>query len=121
MNPAAMVSEYYRRVDSQDTDWIVDLFEQEAVYRRAGEAYEGISAIANFFRNERLIRGVHTVRAVIPDQTGQIVTAVGNFCGVGKLGDPRNVDFVDLWTFKRSGLVSQRETYLAIGSDYVRS
>ncbi len=121
MTPAAAVGEYYRRVDQQDLDWIIELFDDAAVYRRAGTTYEGASSIANFFRNERLIRGVHTLRAVMPDKSGSVVTAVGNFSGVGERGDPRDVDFVDLWTFQGAGRVIRRETFLALGSEYVRS
>jgi len=117
---ARKVSEYYPHIDDVDTDWVLGLFADDAVYYRADATYAGRSAIARFFREERKIRGRHTVERMWLDTVSASVVVVGRFTGQGISGDARSVRFADVWQFNEAGLVSQRQTYLALGHEYVK-
>lgn len=120
MKCATVVREYYRRIDACDTDWVSKLFDARATYSRADATYQGRDAILLFFREQRKIRGRHQIERIIMGTLGNVVTAIGRFHGVGHEGDPRDVGFVDVWTFNANGLVHRRQTYLALGNNYVR-
>lgn len=115
------IEDYYPRVDACDFDWIVGIFASDAVYQRAEAQYAGIAEIERFFRVERQIRGSHVIADMWSDPHARVVWATGLFEGKGALGDARSTRFADMWRFNESGLIERRETYLAIGSDYVRS
>jgi hypothetical protein len=117
----ALVREYYGRIDASDLDWVVNLFDEDAVYERADATYTGRAAIARFFREERQIRGVHILSDLIPDNAEPTVVALGRFCGVGRSGDSRQVAFADVWRFRGAHRVIRRQTFLALGSQYVRA
>lgn len=117
---SAVIREYYSRIDASDTDWVIALFEQDAIYERADASYEGIPAIARFFRDERKIRGVHSIDTLIVDEEQSVVVALGRFSGVGQAVDARTVGFADIWHLSSTGRVTLRRTYLAIGHEYVR-
>ena len=118
MTPLATIKEYYQRIDANDTDWVVDLFADDAVYARANSRFEGKHSIENFFRNGRKIRGTHGIEnACAVDNR---VFAKGEFVGVGDAGDDRRVRFLDVWYFEPGGKVTLRETYLALGHEYVK-
>lgn len=114
------IQDYYPRVDACDFDWIVSLFAEDAIYERAEARYAGIDEIAHFFRVERQIRGRHVIADIWSDARARVVWATGLFDGKGALGDARRTRFADMWRFNENGLVERRETYLALGSDYVR-
>lgn len=109
--------EYYAKVDAGDTEWIVAMFAKEARYRRADADYVGQAAIAEFYREGRKIRGKHTIENLYA--TGNVVVVQGTFVGQGAKGNPKKVRFCDVWLFQDT-CVKLRETYLALGSDYVR-
>ena len=113
------VSAYYPRIDDVDTEWVVALFAEDAVYFRADAVYAGRVAIARFFCEERKIRGRHTIDRMWTDHSSASVVAVGRFDGQGLSGDARSVRFADVWQFNEAGLVTQRQTYLALGHEYV--
>ena len=121
MSRTALIREYYRRIDQGDVDWVVGLFASDAVYERADALYDGIAAITHFFAQDRRIRGVHEIESIVAAPDAGVVTANGRFVGVGEAGDPRSVGFADLWRFAPSGLIMRRQTYLALGNDYVRA
>lgn len=114
------VEEYYRRIDQSDVAWVVSRFSADAVYERAETSYSGLGEIGRFFREQRLIRGVHQVDTLVANSNGDVVIAAGRFEGTGRQGDPKNVGFADVWQFDADGLVKKRQTYLALGSTYVR-
>ena len=118
MTPLARIQEYYRRVDANDIDWVVDLFADDAVYARANSRFEGKETIAGFFRSDRKIRGTHGIESTCA--IDDLVFAKGEFVGVGDAGDDRRVRFFDVWQFEPGGKVTLRETYLALGHEYVR-
>jgi|TARA_R100000501_G_scaffold17919_4_gene35073 ketosteroid isomerase-like protein len=113
-----VVASYYPHIDRLDLDWVLALFAADAVYERAGAVYSGVAAISRFFREERQIRGLHSVQRIWSD--GDSAVAVGEFRGHGASGDPREVRFADFWQFNQDGLVQRRQTYLALGHDYVQ-
>ena len=118
-DPASIVSEYYAHIDAVDTDWVIALFAIDAVYRRADMIYAGLPAIARFFREERKIRGRHSLEAMWIDSPSRSVVVTGQFEGQGISGDSRSVGFADVWHFNSSTLVTRRQTYLALGHRYV--
>lgn len=117
---AHIIREYYARIDRCDTDWVVDLFDDEAVYERAETVYRGRPEIARFFREERRIRGHHRIDDLLTSHDGDLVVAIGCFRGTGAAGDARQVGFADVWQFGSGGRIRCRRTFLARGSDYVR-
>jgi ketosteroid isomerase-like protein len=112
-----VVRDYYAHIDQVDLDWVLALFEPDAVYERADATYAGISAISRFFREERQIRGVHAIEQVWTDADS--VVALGEFRGTGAAGDARRVRFTDIWHFSAGRRVKRRQTFLALGHSYV--
>ncbi len=112
-----IVAEYYARIDKCDFDWIVDLFADNAVYKRADSTYDGKPAIEDFFRNKRKIKGIHTIETITATDTQ--VFAVGHFEGTGEKDDQKSIGFVDVWDFNSEGKVNLRRSYLALGHEMV--
>lgn len=112
-----IVAEYYARIDNCDFDWIMDLFSPNAVYKRADSTYNGKPAIDDFFRNQRKIKGVHSLETVT--STDNQVFAVGHFIGQGEKGDQKSIGFVDVWDFNSKDKVDLRRSYLALGHEAV--
>jgi hypothetical protein len=119
MDIISIIREYYPRIDAGDFDWVVGIFAPDAVYDRADVRYAGIARIGHFFRVERQIRGVHTVADLWSDKGRRTVWATGVFEGQGAMKDDRRAGFADIWRFNHADLVERRQTYLAIGHDYV--
>jgi len=117
MNNSEIVELYYKKIDARDIDWVVNMFADQAVYERAEASYAGKKAIADFYTNGRKIQGKHTIEPVIAE--GERVVAYGEFNGVGAQNQPLHIGFCDVWTFK-DALVVKRQTYLAMGSQYVK-
>ncbi|GAO80959.1 nuclear transport factor 2 family protein [Sphingopyxis sp. C-1] len=111
MTPHQRVAAYYGQIDANDIPEILRVFSPDAVYERAGKAYQGEKRISRFFRQERLIRGCHEMSEIwkVPGH----VVALGAFIGHGEAGDPRKVRFADIWTFGPDDEVPKRRTYLA--------
>ncbi len=112
------VISYYDRVDAGDVDWVINLFSEDAVYDRASEVYASKAAIEQFYRSERKIEGRHTLTNVASCKDTVLVD--GEFRGRGADGSLKKIGFADCWRFNNAGQVTRRNTYLAIGSDYVR-
>jgi len=112
-----VVARYYKKVDRGDIDWIINIFSKDAVYARADVLFKGRDEIANFYRGDRKIYGTHTINLQIVHEDRVIVQGV--FDGKGAKGYPVNVRFCDFWRFCERFVIS-RETYLALGSDYIR-
>lgn len=112
------IRQYYEHIDRNDIDWVMSLFDKAAVYRRADSCFEGYHAIDRFFRVDRLIRGTHRLDSIWSFDDKVICT--GAFHGQGKTGDHRSVRFSDFWFFNADGLIRERETFLALGHQYVK-
>ncbi|MDX8452312.1 nuclear transport factor 2 family protein [Mesorhizobium sp. VK9D] len=95
------------------------LFSEDAVYERADARYVGRAAIEHFYRNERMIRGTHTLDRTCHQEDAARVFVTGQFKGHGANEAPRLVRFTDIWEFDEQNKVRRRETYLALGQTYV--
>lgn len=115
----SIVAEYYAAIDRADTGWVVSIFAEEATYRRADIDYPGLAAIRNFFCEKRKIRGRHNVSNIWTDETSRTAFVTGHFSGEGDQGDPRAMDFADVWHFNEENLVARRQTFLGLGHAYI--
>jgi len=113
----SLVTEYYARIDGQDIDWVMDFFGEDASYIRADTTFRNRREIEAFYRGSRKIRGTHTLDQISVDQNLAFVT--GCFNGHGENDSPRSVGFCDQWQL-RDGQARFRQTWLALGSNYVR-
>ena len=114
------IKAYYRCIDAADIEWVVRLFSPNAIYERADCVYEGAKQIERFFREERKIRGEHKIERLWEVPGAGVVVSTGHFEGVGKAGDARSVAFADIWHFDQQNRIGRRQTFLALGSQYVR-
>jgi len=112
-----LIAEYYRRVDAQDIDWVLALFTWDARYVRADTEYSTKMEIEKFYCNDRKIVGRHMLNHVIAE--GNEIGASGIFQGVGADGAEKSVGFMDLWVL-RGNKASYRQTYLSLGSSYIK-
>lgn len=120
MNPIDKVVRYYSDVDAQDLGAVLRLFAEDAVYVRADAHYAGKQAIERFYREQRLIRGVHVIDRCWQQNESAVIVVTGEFKGRGRDERPRQVRFSDIWEFDPGHQVRRRETYLAIGHGYVQ-
>jgi ketosteroid isomerase-like protein len=102
---------YYRLVDADDVEGLLDLFEPEAEYRRPGyDPLVGRDALRRFYSGTRVIRrGRHSVTSVVED--GNVVAIAGDFVGELKDGSTARLRFADFFTFGSGGRFSSRETF----------
>ncbi len=109
---------YYEMIDRGDVDGVIGLFMEDATYKRGESFFADLQEIEHFFRTQRKITGVHHLKTILY-QKGLIVVR-GDFLGKGADGLPRHVEFCDFWDWDASGKVKGRQTFLALGSHYVR-
>ena len=114
----SVIEKYYQQIDANDLDSVLMLFAADACYERADVVFADKAAIELFFREQRLIRGVHKIEQIL--SLGRRVLAMGRFEGVGEKGDQRSVGFVDIWDFDDTDLVKKRRTFLAAGHSVVQ-
>jgi ketosteroid isomerase-like protein len=117
---ANKIAEYYCHIDHQDIDWVLALFASDAVYQRADVTYRGMDAISRFFRHERQIKGTHVLDRLCAIEESKLVFVTGTFTGHGAMGDARSVRFADVWEFNGHAQIRLRQTYLALGHEYVQ-
>jgi len=105
------VRRYYEFVDAGDIDSLIQLFDDDAVYRRPGyEPMCGRRQLEEFYRGERIIEtGTHTLSDVVVQRSQVAVN--GEFAGVLKDGKEVSVRFADFFAFSENGLFSERETF----------
>lgn len=113
------IAEYYPRIDAGDVDWVLALFADNAVYDRADQRIEGLERLNRFYTSQRKITGAHTIDNIF--DCGDHIIVIGQFDGTGERGDPRSVRFSDVWQFDAGDKVVHRQTFLALGQDYVRA
>ncbi len=101
---------YYRLVDAQDLDRLLELFADDCVYDRPGyEPLRGKQALSDFYRDVRVIdSGRHELMAVITQ--GDSVAVEGRFRGKLRNGDSTDIRFADFFRFAGSRIV-ERHTY----------
>lgn len=113
------IANYYPAIDRVDTEAVLSLFAADAIYKRADREYRSLPEIREFFCEKRQIRGRHIIDQIWADTAERKVVVTGTFEGKGAAGDPRTVEFADVWQFNDAGLVSKRQTFLALGHAYV--
>lgn len=108
---AVAVRRLYELIDADDVPAMLDLFAEDAVYRRPGyDPIVGRAGLARFYRRDRIIReGRHTVAVVIAD--GRDAAAHGRFRGVLKSGEPLDLRFAEFLTTGPDGRFATRQTY----------
>lgn len=111
-------TEYYRKIDEGDIDWVLSLFAKNGRYIRAEIVLDGHNEIEAFYSTVRKIRGMHTIELAIAQD--HYVFVRGRFDGIGATQVKKNVSFCDFWSFNDDIKVSLRQTYLAWGAEYVR-
>lgn len=106
----AAVREYYRLVDADDVDGLLDLFAADAVYSRPGHpVMRGRADLARFYGGERIIaRGRHRLDQVVVHSPQIAVT--GSFEGVLKDGTEVDLRFADFFVFD-GPRIARRDTY----------
>ena len=111
--PAEAVSLYYQRVDAGDVPGILQLFAENALYRRAGyEPIVGHYALRDFYLNQRVIRsGQHRVTKLVCD--GADVAVQGTFAGTLHDGSVASLEFADFFRVE-NGVFAERTTYFFI-------
>lgn len=109
-NPRALVELYYRLVDANSLDDMLDLFADDAVYERPGyEPLKGKGAIEAFYRGTRVIvSGRHALDRVIVEDGA--VAVEGSFAGELRDGSSASVRFADFFVLN-GGKFAHRRTY----------
>ncbi len=106
----ATVREYYRLVDANKVDDLLDLFAVDAVYSRPGyPVMHGRAELARFYRGERVIDcGRRTLDQVVVHNPQIAVT--GSFEGALKDGTEVGLRFADFFVFD-GPRIARRDTY----------
>ena len=109
MEPEATARRYYDLIDASDHDALVELFSEDVVYERPGQAsIEGREALRTFYEDERpLSNGTHELHSVVAD--GDTVAVRGTYRGEQD-GEPVELGFADFHEF-RDGEIVRRDTY----------
>ena len=115
---AEAVADYYVDIDAGNIDAVLALFAPDSRYQRADACYEDKAAIERFYITERKIVGKHTIESFVSGEN--IIVVQGTFQGSGHDGSHRQIGFTDWWRFNDSGRVTERKTYHAAGSEYVK-
>jgi ketosteroid isomerase-like protein len=107
---AALIAEYYDRIDLGDREGAMALFHPDVIYYRGGaEPIVGHRELVAFYESRRaIISGRHTLDRIVID--GVIVAVQGSFRGVLKDGDEVCVRFADFHHL-RDGKIWRRHSY----------
>jgi steroid delta-isomerase len=106
-----LVHEYYARVDADDIDGMIRLFEPEAVYYRPGsEPLVGRAALESFYHSQPPIQSRrHILAGLIND--GSEVAVHGTAHRIALDGQHSTIGFADFFNVSESGLFSRRRTF----------
>lgn len=111
-----LASGYYSAIDQSDVERVLQMFAEDAVYDRAGVEYRHLPSIRQFFSEGRQVSGVHIIKGLWSDEESRTVFVSGRFEGQDATGTARSFGFADVWHFNDAGLVSKRESFLALGN-----
>ncbi|WP_067666361.1 nuclear transport factor 2 family protein [Nocardia miyunensis] len=112
---AEIILDYYTAVDAKDIPAVLARFASTAVYRRPGyPVFEGLTAIEEFYRNERVVgEGNHVVETIL--ESDDHVATQGHFDGFFLDGAPLQLRFADFWKFAE-GKVVERNSYIQLNT-----
>ncbi|HYI67650.1 MAG TPA: nuclear transport factor 2 family protein, partial [Candidatus Limnocylindrales bacterium] len=100
---------YYRLVDDQQFEQMLQLFHPEIHYQRGDLAITGIDQMKEFYTRGRTITsGRHTIDALVED--GAMVVTRGTMDGVLDGGEEVSIGFADFLEFQ-DDLIWRRFTY----------
>ncbi|HKQ01461.1 MAG TPA: nuclear transport factor 2 family protein [Actinomycetes bacterium] len=107
---AEIVRSYYRLVDTSDFTRMLELFADDAVYRRPGYApLVGKPALTEFYLGVRVIEsGRHELSSILVQDRSAAVE--GQFAGQLKDGTSVRLQFADFFRF-HAGRIVERSTY----------
>lgn len=103
-----VVMKYYHLVDNQNYQPMLDLFTDDAVYRRCSQIIDGKESLRKFYYGERDLRGIHLLKTSLGNE--DLVVIEGIFQGT-KNGEPFKVRFSDFFWFNEEGKIRERHTY----------
>jgi ketosteroid isomerase-like protein len=105
------VQHYYKLVDANDVDGLLDLFAPDAVYHRPGYApLIGRAELERFYSADRIIaEGTHSLHTVIA--CDDKVAAHGEFAGTLKDGSQVTLRFADFFAVREDGRFARRDTF----------
>jgi hypothetical protein len=105
---------YYRRVDADDIEGMMLLFEPGAIYDRPGSgSIVGRSAIEAFYRSQPPMRSRrHNLASLITE--GPEVAVHGTADRMTLDGQHSTIGFADFFTVSGSGLFSSRRTFFFV-------
>lgn len=106
---AATVHTYYRLVDDEQFEQMLQLFHPEIQYQRGDLEISGIDQMKQFYTRQRTIQsGRHTIDALVED--GPLVVTRGRMDGVLDGGEEVSIEFADFHEFQ-GDLIRRRFTY----------
>jgi ketosteroid isomerase-like protein len=111
---ADVVRAYYRLVDAQDVDGVLELFCQDAVYVRPGyDTFRGVDSLRRFYSGERVIAtGRHELDEVV--EAVRSVAVQGRFSGRLRDGSACSCRFADFFRLTADDRIAHRCTYFAV-------
>ncbi|MEU8332248.1 nuclear transport factor 2 family protein [Micromonospora sp. NPDC048839] len=109
-----VVRTYYHRVDADDIEGMMLLFEADSIYDRPGrESIVGRSAIEAFYRSQPPIRRRrHNLSSLIIE--GPEAAVHGTADRITLDGEHSTIGFADFFTVSGSGLFSYRRTFFFV-------
>ncbi|MDG4809348.1 nuclear transport factor 2 family protein [Micromonospora sp. WMMD1120] len=109
-----VVRTYYHRVDADDIDGMMLLFEPDSIYDRPGqESIVGRSAIAEFYRSQPAIRSRrHSITSLIVE--GFEVAVHGTADRTTLDGQHSTIGFADFFTVSGTGRFAYRRTFFFV-------
>ena len=116
MSNDSLIRKYYRLVDAGKFEEMLTLFENRAVYNRAGKTIRGMAQLKKFYNIERKLKGKHTLNNLTTK--GNRTIATGTFRGTNGKNQRIKVDFADLFEIKRN-LITKRHTYISNNSQLI--
>lgn len=110
------VRKYYRTVDQDDVDAVVELFSDDIVYERPGyPTIHGQAELREFYDESSVIDSGHHVVATIVTNYPQVAVN-GQFNGRLRTGTTVSVRFADFFQLDDDGRFARRDTFFLVPS-----
>ena len=106
-NTVAIVKAYYSHIDAGKIDEVIKIFTQNILYQRGNRLIEGIDELRIFYKKERTLQGIHTLRKITLDKDK--IKVEGIFEGTAK-NKKVKFEFSDTFIFGKNNKVKERRT-----------
>ena len=113
-----IVSQYYKLVDENKIEELLDLFSDDIVYNRCGKELIGKEELRTFYFTTRTLSGVHHIEKIISDEEESVIV-VGKFIGKSKEIEKLEIEFADIF-YIENNKINQRKTYLQTGYEHIK-